>query len=154
MNAKKCLCFMPKYLQSLILLLWDLKGVIILSDDFSCKAQATWPDGEKVLSYLKDVDHLGLTGEIRFDTEGFRTEIQLDLIEKVRGRFRKTATWTPENGVNYTLTSEEIGAQMIEKLANRTLRVVTTPVSERLCDSPLPLSPLLPSFCICIPELR
>ena len=145
---------MPKYLQSLILLLWDLKGVIILSDDFSCKAQATWPDGEKVLSYLKDVDHLGLTGEIRFDTEGFRTEIQLDLIEKVRGRFRKTATWTPENGVNYTLTSEEIGAQMIEKLANRTLRVVTTPVSERLCDSPLPLSPLLPSFCICIPELR
>ena len=30
--------------------------------------------------------------------------------------------------MNYTLTSEEIGTQMIEKLANRTLRVVTTPV--------------------------
>jgi len=93
----------------------------------SCTAQATWPDGEKVLNYLKDVDHLGLTGEIRFDSDGFRTDIQLDLIEKIRGRFRKTATWSPETGVNYTLTSEEIGTQMIEKLANRTLRVVTTP---------------------------
>ena len=31
-------------------------------------------------------------------------------------------------GVNYTMTSEEIVTQMNEKLANRTLRVVTTPV--------------------------
>ena len=95
----------------------------------SCEAGASWPDGEKVLNYLKEVDHLGVTGEIRFDSDGFRTDVQLDLIEKVRGRFRKTATWTPEAGVNYTMTSEEIGTQMIEKLANRTLRVVTTPVS-------------------------
>ena len=65
-----------------------------------------------MLSYLKEVDHLGLTGEIRFDSEGFRTEVQLDLIEKVRGRFRKTATWTAEAGVNYTMTAEEI----LEKL--------------------------------------
>ena len=96
---------------------------------FSCEAGASWPDGEKVLNYLKEVDHLGLTGEIRFDSDGFRTDVALDLIEKVRGRFRKTATWTMESGVNYTMTSEEIGTQMIEKLANRTLRVVTTPVS-------------------------
>ena len=54
---------------------------INLRSDCSCTAQATWPDGEKVLNYLKDVDHLGLTGEIRFDSDGFRTDIQLDLIE-------------------------------------------------------------------------
>ena len=100
---------------------------------FSCEAGASWPDGEKVLNYLKEVDHLGLTGEIRFDSDGFRTDVTLDLIEKVRGRFRKTATWSMESGVNYTMTSEEIGTQMIEKLANRTLRVVTTPVSCTWC---------------------
>ena len=108
-------------------------------------SQAVWPDGEKVLNYLHQVDTIGLTGEIRFDEQGFRTDIQLDLIEKVsresglnisrtdcciqvRGRFRKTANWTPDTGVNYTMTSEEIVTQMNEKLANRTLRVVTTPV--------------------------
>ena len=95
---------------------------------FSCDAGASWPDGEKLLNYLKEVDHVGLTGEIRFDSEGFRTDVQLDLIEKMRGRFKKTATWTPENGVNYTMTTEEIGTRLIEKLANRTLRVTTTTV--------------------------
>ena len=46
-------------------------------------SQAVWPDGEKVLNYLHQVDTIGLTGEIRFDEQGFRTDIQLDLIEKV-----------------------------------------------------------------------
>ena len=47
---------------------------------------------------------------------------------QVRGRFRKTANWAPDTGVNYTMTQEEIVTQMNEKLANKTLRVVTTPV--------------------------
>ena len=46
---------------------------------------AVWPDGEKLLNYLHQVDTVGLTGEIRFDEQGFRTDIQLDLIEKVIG---------------------------------------------------------------------
>lgn len=50
-------------------------------------------------------------------------------MEKVRGRVEKTANWSPEVGVNYTLTTTEVGTQMVEKLANKTLRVVTTPVS-------------------------
>ena len=56
----------------------------------SCQHTKTvWADGEKVLNYLHQVDTLGLTGEIRFDEQGFRTDIQLDLIEKVsRGRSR------------------------------------------------------------------
>ena len=64
----------------------------------------------------------------RFDKQGFRTEFQLDLMEKVRGRLKKTGIWNVDAGVNYTLTSEEIGTQISEKLANKTLRVVTTPV--------------------------
>ena len=94
----------------------------------SCDAAGSWPDGEKVLSYLKEVDHMGLSGEIRFDAEGFRTDFQLDLMEKYRGRLRKTGIWNLEAGINYTMTASEIGTQMIEKLANKTLRVVTTPV--------------------------
>ena len=81
-----------------------------------------------MLGYLKEVDHLGLSGEIRFDAEGFRTDFQLDLMEKYHGRLKKTGIWNQEAGINYTLTASEIGTQMIEKLANKTLRVVTTPV--------------------------
>ena len=32
----------------------------------------------------QEVEHVGLTGEIKFDAEGYRTDFSLDLVEKVR----------------------------------------------------------------------
>ena len=75
---------------------------------------------------------MGLSAEIRFDGDGFRTDFQLDLMEKYRGILRKTGIWNLEAGINYTITASEIGTQMIEKLANKTLCVVTTPVKNSL----------------------
>ena len=70
-----------------------------LMDVSSCQHTKTvWADGEKVLNYLHQVDTLGLTGEIRFDEKGFRTDIQLDLIEKVsrsRSRSRRSRRRNP-----------------------------------------------------------
>ena len=94
----------------------------------SCDAAGSWPGGEKVLRYLKEVGHMGLSGEIRFDGDGFRTDFQLDLMKKYRGTLRKTGIWNLEAEINYTMTASEIGTQMIEKLANKTLLVVITPV--------------------------
>ena len=90
---------------------------------------SVWPDGDKVLGYLKEVDYVGLTGEIRLDDQGFRTEFHLDLIEKVRGRMKKTANWDTDIGLNYTLSASETNNMLVEQLANKTMRVVTTTVS-------------------------
>merc|ERR1719495_922533 len=113
----------------------------IQQQKLSCDEASPWADGEKVLSYLKEVEHIGLTGEIRFDADGYRTDFQLELMEKVRSRSKKTGIWTEKSGVNYTLTSTEIEGQMIEKLQNKTLRVTTALVEpfviERLFDYPV-----------------
>lgn len=111
-------------------------------EPLSCESTDVWHDGDMLLGYLRfitivhhgstsprEAEHTGLTGEIRLDQHGFRTDFALDLMEKVRGRVEKTANWSPGVGVNYTLTATEVGTQMVEKLANKTLRVVTTPVS-------------------------
>eukprot|EP00091_Calanus_sinicus_P015823 TRINITY_DN34602_c0_g1_i1.p1 TRINITY_DN34602_c0_g1~~TRINITY_DN34602_c0_g1_i1.p1 ORF type:complete len:130 (+),score=21.27 TRINITY_DN34602_c0_g1_i1:100-489(+) len=63
----------------------------------SCDAAGSWPDGEKVLSYLKEVDHMGLSGEIRFDADGFRTDFQLDLMEKVQRKIKKDWDMEPRS---------------------------------------------------------
>ena len=60
----------------------------------SCEAGVPWEDGNKVLSYIKEVEYFGLTGEITFDTDGFRTHFMLDLMEKFHNRMKKTAIWT------------------------------------------------------------
>jgi len=92
----------------------------------SCMEAVPWEDGEKVLSYIKDVEHFGLTGEIKFDADGFRTNFHLDLMEKYHNRMRKSAIWTEKGGVNYTLTANEMISFKLEKLANKTLRIHTT----------------------------
>jgi len=92
----------------------------------SCDDGQAWEDGEKVLGYIKEVEYVGLTGEIKFDSEGFRRKFPLDLMEKVRNRLKKTAIWTEAGGVNYTLTATEMIGQAVMKLQNKTLRIVTT----------------------------
>jgi len=92
----------------------------------SCDDGQPWEDGEKVLGYIKEVEYVGLTGEIKFDSEGFRRKFPLDLMEKVRNRLKKTAIWTEAGGVNYTLTATEMIGQAVMKLQNKTLRIVTT----------------------------
>ena len=50
----------------------------------SCEEPRPWADGEKILGYLREVEHVGLTGEIKFDDEGYRTHFNLELLEKLR----------------------------------------------------------------------
>ena len=79
----------------------------------SCDTGTIWEDGEKVtlkkemvilfiflqvLSYIKEVEYFGLTGEITFDAEGFRTNFQMDLMDKFHHRMKKSAIWTEKGG--------------------------------------------------------
>ena len=63
---------------------------------------------------------------IQFDLNGFRTNVQLDLLEKHMAKLEKTAIWAPGIGVNYTRTAAEAEAQNVDKLQNKTMRVTTT----------------------------
>ena len=96
-----------------------------------CRSGRAWEDGEKVLGYVKEVEFTGLTGEIKFDSEGFRSSFPLDLMEKFHNRLKKTAIWTEKGGVNYTLTATEMIGQAVLKLQNKTLRVTTTSVRQK-----------------------
>merc|ERR1719412_2287737 len=107
----------------------------------SCDRPMPWDDGEKVLGYVKEVEYTGLTGEIKFDADGFRTHFPLDLMEKFHNRLKKTAVWTEKGGVNYTLTATEMIGQAVMKLQNKTLRITTTTtdpyVMHKIFDPPI-----------------
>jgi len=109
-------------------------------EPLSCEDPKPWRGGEDMLSYLREVEHVGLTGEIKFDADGYRTVFRLELLEKLRFRFKKTGIWSEGSGVNYTLTATEIEGHMVEKLQNKTLRVTTALtepfVIEKIFDYP------------------
>ena len=134
----------------------------------SCQQPRKWPGGSKVLGYMKDIEYEGLTGLVKFDLNGFRTDFGLELLEKQKGNMIKTGTWSLETGVNFTRTSQEVEAQnegergnenesgnfSIFLLALSSLHVLYTLVLAFIIDSDLynaakPLSPiiLLSSLC-------
>jgi hypothetical protein len=94
----------------------------------NCAQGGTWRDGFKIANYMRKVEVQGLTGDIMFDQEGFRTNFRLELLEKRKDNMVKLGVWEPLMGLNFTLTQAEIEEHKVEKIANQTLRIITAEV--------------------------
>ncbi|KAK4883092.1 hypothetical protein RN001_006411 [Aquatica leii] len=98
----------------------------------SCDAVDTWPHGYSLINYMKIVEMRGLTGVIKFDHQGFRSDFTLDIVELSREGLKKIGTWNASAGVNFTRTYGEAYTQIVEILQNKTF-VVTTILSDPYC---------------------
>lgn len=76
----------------------------------------------------------GLTGVIKFDHQGFRSDFTLDIIELTREGLQKAGIWNSSEGVNYTRSYGENQKQIVEILQNKTLIVTTILVSISTTD--------------------
>ncbi|CAH1182546.1 unnamed protein product [Phyllotreta striolata] len=94
----------------------------------SCDAVDFWPHGYSLINYMKVVEMKGLTGVIKFDHQGFRTDFVLDIIELSREGLKKIGVWNSTEGVNFTRTYGEAYTQIVEIIQNKTF-VVTTLLS-------------------------
>lgn len=65
----------------------------------------------------------GLTGVIKFDHQGFRSDFSLDIVELSKDGLRKVGTWNSTEGVNYTRTYGDSQREIVEILQNKTLVV-------------------------------
>lgn len=71
----------------------------------------------------------GLTGVIKFDHQGFRSDFVLDVIELSREGLKKIGVWNSTAGVNFTRTYGEAYTQIVEIIQNKTFVVTTILVS-------------------------
>ncbi len=94
----------------------------------SCEGTETWQHGNSLVNYMKLVEMRGLTGAIRFDQHGLRTDFELEIVELKRNGLVKVGTWTEASGVNFTRNFTESYSEIVESLQNKTL-VVTTILS-------------------------
>ncbi|XP_069951037.1 glutamate receptor ionotropic, kainate 2 isoform X4 [Cherax quadricarinatus] len=124
-------------------------------DKLYCEGDKTWQHGNSLINFMKwygsrpytsndgrrrsraytavtnftqmeQIQVFGLTGLIKFDTAGFRSEFQLDILETdPREILKKVGTWTNQGGANYTRTWAELVDALELNLQNRTLIVST-----------------------------
>ena len=71
------------------------------------------------------VELQGLTGRIKFDTLGFRSDFDLDIIELKKEGLVKVGSWSQESGANFTRNFTESYTEIVESLHNKTLKITT-----------------------------
>ncbi|KAK0170208.1 hypothetical protein PV328_010796 [Microctonus aethiopoides] len=99
----------------------------------SCESSDTWSHGYSLINYMKIVEMKGLTGLIKFDHQGFRSDFMLDIIElNTKDGLKKIGTWNSTEGVNFTRTFGDVYTQIVESLQNKTF-IVTTILSAPYC---------------------
>lgn len=68
----------------------------------------------------------GLSGTIKFDHQGFRTDFDLDIIElNTKEGLIDIGTWNSIKGINFTRSDRDVLENIVESLQNKTLRVTT-----------------------------
>ncbi|CAG7824228.1 unnamed protein product [Allacma fusca] len=103
------------------------QSVEIMSLD--CDSSETWQHGYSIINYMKMVQMQGLTGHLHFNTSGFRTDINLDVVQLKETGLTKIGAWDSKfvNKINWKKKDvlETIQDASTLDLRNRTL-VVTT----------------------------
>lgn len=69
---------------------------------------------------------------IKFDTAGFRTEFQIDILTLGKQRLEKIGMWKPDNGIEWTLKNRVRTLKDVEKnLSNKHFIVLISLVCSR-----------------------
>ena len=85
-----------------------------------------------MLKFLSSqIEMEGLSGPIRFDTQGFRTDFDLEIVELKKEGLQKVGMWNRGSGANFTRNFTESYSEIIDTLHNRTL-IITTILARNL----------------------
>ncbi|KAH8418012.1 hypothetical protein KR222_010349, partial [Zaprionus bogoriensis] len=96
----------------------------------SCADDSAWDKGYTLVNYMKSLTLNGLTGAIRFDYEGLRTDFQLEVIELSVSGMQQIGQWSTEGGfeMNRPAPAHTLEPDM-RSLMNKSF-VVVTAISE------------------------
>ncbi|KAJ8723326.1 hypothetical protein PYW08_003238 [Mythimna loreyi] len=64
----------------------------------TCDDAESWLYGSSIVNYARTMEVDGLTGLIKFDEDGFRSELEIDVLEIRTYGLDKVGTWTLEDG--------------------------------------------------------
>jgi len=104
---------------------------------------------------LLQVEMKGLTGTIKFDQHGLRTDFELEVVELRVDGLNKVGVWKDGVGINFTRNYTESYSEIVESLQNKTLVVTTIYVSLRhvQCIMYTPIEQdLSRCSCLCLPR--
>ncbi|XP_047363593.1 glutamate receptor ionotropic, kainate 2-like isoform X4 [Vespa velutina] len=98
---------------------WNVK-------ELPCNGSMSWEYGSTFLNFMRVTEMRGLTGLIWFDTTGFRSNFQLDIVQLQRKGLTTIGVWnsTRVNGIEWTPDISSTKSEAELSLQNRTFLVL------------------------------
>ena len=70
---------------------------------------------------MKLVEMNGLTGKVKFDKHGIRTDFTLDIVELKRPGLEKVGSWYEVDGIKFSRNFVTTYSEIVESLQSKTL---------------------------------
>ena len=83
---------------------------------------------------MKLVEMDGLTGKVKFDERGLRTDFTLEIVELKRHGLEKVGSWQDKDGIKFSRNFMKTYSEIVESLQNKTLVVTTVVVRALLVE--------------------
>ncbi|KAG5882513.1 hypothetical protein JTB14_033314 [Gonioctena quinquepunctata] len=101
-------------------------AIVKNSNRLPCNESVSWEHGYSVVNMLKTSSYDGLTGLVRFNNEGFRSDFLLDIYELREGGMTDIGSWNSTSGLNLTGTQTSDMISDAESLRNKSFNVLIT----------------------------
>ncbi|XP_076624322.1 glutamate receptor ionotropic, kainate 2 isoform X1 [Colletes latitarsis] len=90
----------------------------------SCNGSLSWEHGYSLSNFMRLSEMEGLTGLIKFDTAGFRSDFQLDVLRLAEDGLKKIGVWNSTNSIEWQPESEPPKSDAEFSLQNKTFIVL------------------------------
>ncbi|XP_046751513.1 glutamate receptor ionotropic, kainate 2-like [Diprion similis] len=114
------------------------EAVVADTKSFLCHNVTSWEHGSSLMNIMRSIETTGITGLIKFDSSGYRSDFHLDVLSLEPNGLEKVGSWNKTKGMSY-LPKPLLPEEIIEiSLRNKTFIVLIaiTPPYGMLKKSP------------------
>ncbi|XP_054163695.1 glutamate receptor ionotropic, kainate 2-like [Oppia nitens] len=94
-----------------------------------CESRDPWPYGTSLINFMKASNVVGLSGPLKLDRNGQRSDFTLDVLELKKTGFEVMAKWTKQDGIKSTTNYTSVLQEVLEIMKTKVLRV-TVPIQK------------------------
>lgn len=94
--------------------------------NITCETKESWTYGSSIVNYIRTMEIDGMTGIVKFDEDGFRSEVEIDVLEAMSYGLDKVGTWTLEDGfVETKVEASQSSAEGSESMKGKHFLILT-----------------------------
>ncbi|XP_076391777.1 glutamate receptor ionotropic, kainate 2 isoform X2 [Megachile rotundata] len=90
----------------------------------TCNDTSNWEHGSSLSNFIRLTEMEGLTGLIKFDTAGFRSDFQLDIVHVTETGLEKIGIWNSTNSIQWLPKAHTPSSDIEFSLQNKTFIVL------------------------------